>query len=105
MSEPRTGLTELRAGWAMAPAALLRNVMAERGFTPAVLTAACARAPHRTEAELAITAVLHREPLTVAHAGLLARGTLISADCWLAVEHDYRMGLACGLPDVTGGRD
>ena len=35
------------------------------------------------------------------HAAVLARGTFIPARFWLALEHNYRAGLAAGLKDVT----
>ena len=90
----------LRQDWAMPPAALLRSDMHERGWGTGVLTAACARRRDRDTAARLIAEVLGGEPLLTVHAALLARGTGISADMWLIVEHDYRMGLAARLPDV-----
>jgi hypothetical protein len=50
-----------------------------------------------------IQQVLDRKPLTVQHALLLSSGTHIPVRFWLALEHDYRAGLAAGLKDATDG--
>ena len=44
--------------------------------------------------------MISREPLTPHHAEVLARATQIPARIWLALEHNYRAGLAAGLKDV-----
>jgi plasmid maintenance system antidote protein VapI len=48
-----------------------------------------------------IEQVLARQPLTEEHARLLDKSTGIPARFWLALEHNYRVGLAAGLRDVT----
>lgn len=87
--------------WCIAPAATLHEWMVDNNLNVRVLAACCVHRAERTRAEIAIQAVLDRKPLTPKHAALLAKGTGISERMWLALEHNYRGGLAAGLKDVT----
>lgn len=88
----------------LAPAAQLREWMDDNGVG-AYLIAACCALRHDTErrdaVERMVEEVLDRKPLTEAHAAALERGTHIPARMWLALEQNYRAGLAAGLKDVT----
>lgn len=72
--------------WTIAPAATLQEWMEEHDVI----------LPDERMQE-----VLDRKPLTPQHAGLLELRTGIPARFWLALEHNYRAGLAAGLKDVT----
>lgn len=72
--------------WTIAPAATLQEWMEEQD---AILP------------DERIQEVLNRKPLTSQHAELLEQVTGIPARFWLALEHNYRAGLAAGLKDVT----
>lgn len=90
--------------WCIAPAATLQEWMEENGVSARLIAATCApRGDHRVAlAEAMVTQVLDRQPLTGAHAAVLERGTHIPVRFWLALEHNYRAGLAAGLTDATG---
>lgn len=97
--------------WCIAPACTLQELMEERDTSLRVLASLCV--PYRATTTVAglsalindaadrIQEVLDRKPLTPAHAGLLHHGTGVSARFWLALEHNYRAGLAAGLTDVS----
>lgn len=104
--------------WCLAPSETLKDWLSENGISPRVLASACGslcehEIPHpppgtrscreaRKQAGLAlITDVLERKPLTEVHAECLARGTFVPARFWLALEHNYRAGLAGGLKDAS----
>ena len=97
-------MNEFKPDWCIAPADTLREWMSEHGLTVPVLSVS-ARTGVVTKdgAALLIQAVLNREPLTEAHARALERCTGIPARFWLALEHNYRAGLAAGLTDVSEG--
>jgi hypothetical protein len=92
---------EERVDSVIAPAAVLASWMRDHGLGVRTMAAMCARLELRGAAEAAVVAVLAKDPLTPPIADMLARGTRIKADFWLILEHDYRAGLAAGLPDVT----
>jgi hypothetical protein len=96
-------LHEFKPDWTIAPAAHLREWLDDNGAQPGLLASVCAgRDRERHAAALALVQeVLNRKPLTEAHAAVLERGTFIPARMWLALEHNYRAGLAAGLKDVT----
>ena len=91
--------------WTLAPAALLREVMSERGWTELTLAAKCATAPGsrwNTPAALArVRAVLDRQPFTEEIAVMIAAGTGTAVSFWLNAERIYREALAAGKTDVT----
>lgn len=89
--------------WCLAPAATLREWMEETGVSARLIAATCAARgdPRREEARRMVEEILDRKPLTVDHAAILARGTGIPGRMWLALEHNYRAGLAAGLTDAT----
>ena len=107
MTGERPEAHEFRPGWCLAPAATLAKWLrvnettvrkvaesAVGGLPPSVSVSA-------GEAASAIQAVLDREPLTPGRASILARGTGVSKRFWLALESNYRAGLAAGLTDTT----
>lgn len=89
--------------WCIAPSETLKEWMEENGIRPGMIAAACAgRDKERHDAaKRMVEEVLARQPLTEGHAAVLERGTFISARFWLAMEHNYRAGLAAGLEDVS----
>lgn len=92
---------EFRPDWCLAPAAILREWLKENHLSPEVLAVACGgRARKATALEL-IREVLDRKPLTELNAQCVALGTNVPARFWLALEHNYRAGLAAGLTDTT----
>jgi hypothetical protein len=89
--------------WCLAPAATLREWMEENGVS-ARLIASCWGGrddQRRAEAARLVGEVLARQPLGETHAAVLERGTHVPARMWLALEANYRNGLAAGLKDVT----
>jgi hypothetical protein len=111
-----TAMSETRPfapDWCLAPSETLKDWLSENGMSPRVLSVACGGRQHKPAALALIAEVLDRKPLTQLHADCLARGTQVSARFWLALEHNYRAGLAAGLKDVsedetplrTGGGD
>ena len=94
---------EFRPDWCIAPAEHLREWMEDNGVKPRLIAAIWSgRDEERKTAALALVQeVLDREPLTEAHAAVLARGTFIPARFWLGLEHHYRTDLAAGLKDMT----
>jgi 8-oxo-dGTP pyrophosphatase MutT (NUDIX family) len=92
---------EFRPDWCMAPAAILREWMEENGLRAEVLAVACGGRVYKLSALALIEEVLARKPLRQLNADCLARGTSVPARFWLALEHNYRAGLAAGLTDVT----
>jgi plasmid maintenance system antidote protein VapI len=98
---------EFDPDWTLAPAAYLRDWMDENGLTPAALARQCGRGEADIKASLIIEDALGREPLLESHAGMLERGTGISAQFWLTLESNYRADLAAGRKDMTpeGGID
>jgi hypothetical protein len=88
----------------MAPAATLHEWMDVNGVSARLIVAASVRRDDqegRAAAVQMIEDVLERKPLTEKCAEILARGTFVPARFWLALEHNYRAGLAAGLTDVT----
>ena len=86
----------------MAPSALLSEWIKESGVRPYLIAACWSRDRERKDAAQALVQeVLDRKPLTEDHAAVLERGTFIPARFWLALEHNYRAGLAAGLKDCT----
>lgn len=92
---------EFKPDWTLAPAACLREWMAENNLSVHVLATAAVGRAHADEAARLIAEVLERKPLTEQHARILARGTGISESFWRNYEHNYRAGLAAGLKDCT----
>ena len=78
--------------WCIAPADILQEWMDDHDVTILEL------APGAREM---IRDLLNRGPLTELHAEVLEKATQISARMWLALEHNYRAGLAAGLIDAT----
>lgn len=89
--------------WCLAPSATLREWMEDNGVKARLIATAWAGRDNerRAEALRMVEEVLDRKPLTEAHAAVLERGTFIPARFWLALERNYRAGLAAGLKDVT----
>jgi hypothetical protein len=90
--------------WCLAPAATLNDWMDENSISASMIAAASSRRDdpdRRREALRMVREVLDRAPLTEAHATVLERGTQVPARIWLALENNYRAGLAAGLRDVT----
>jgi HTH-type transcriptional regulator / antitoxin HigA len=87
--------------WTLAPAALLREWLEERGHTRGSLARAAGRGETDIKAGLLTDDVLAKRPLGTAHAEMLERGTGIPARLWLSYEANYRRDLAAGRKDVT----
>lgn len=89
--------------WCIAPSGTLKEWMEENGVRPGTIAAACAgRDKERYDAAKRMAEeVLARKPLTADHAAVLERGTFVPARFWLALEHNYRAGLAAGLKDAS----
>jgi len=87
--------------WTIAPAATLDDWMQENGLSVDVLAVACVGRENKQYAVTLIREVLDRKPLLKSHADCLAMGTFIPARFWLALEQNYRAGLAKGLTDTT----
>jgi plasmid maintenance system antidote protein VapI len=94
---------EFRPDWTIAPGVMLEEWMEENGLSSRVLAVACGGRGRIAETMTLIGDVVERRPLTGLHARVLAAGTGISALFWLALEHDYRAGLAAGLTDASDG--
>jgi hypothetical protein len=92
-----------RPDWCLSPAATLREWMDVNGVSTRLIATASVRREDRDAATQMIQDVLDRKPLTEKCAEILARGTFVPARFWLALEHNYRAGLAAGLTDVTPG--
>jgi hypothetical protein len=101
-AEPELG-HQFTPDWCVPPAALLRDWMDENHLSIRVLAATAAGRARRDETIPLIRQVLERGELTGQHAAVLAAGTGIPVRMWLALEHNYRAGLAAGLIDA--GRD
>lgn len=78
-----------------------KSILVSPGSGPQILASMSAPREQRTEAAAAIQGVLNREPLTENVANLLQAGTKIPARFWLALEHNYRVGLAAGKVDAS----
>ena len=94
-------MNEFKPDWCIAPADTLREwIDATVGGHVSVLAVACGGKAHKATSEAHIQSVLNREPMSEFTAMVLSKGTGISARFWLALEHNYRAGLAAGLTDV-----
>ncbi len=87
--------------WCIAPAVTLGEWISDNGLSIPMLSVIPGGQPRRDETAGILVGVMSREPLTPHHAEVLARATQIPARIWLALEHNYRAGLAAGLKDVT----
>jgi hypothetical protein len=89
--------------WAIPPAMVLVEYLEEHGDNVLAL-AITPRIGSRLDRETArqVRDVLGRKPLTLAHAQALEWGTGVPAGVWLALEHNYRGGLAAGMADAAG---
>ena len=100
-----TGAHEFKPDWCIAPSETLREWMDDNNMNARVLGASSVwlgpKSVTKEHATALIQDVLDRKPLTVAHAQALARGTGIDVRFWLALEHNYRAGLAAGLTDAS----
>ena len=95
------GPHEFKPDWCLAPAAHLKEWMEDNGVSAALIGVISFGRDRRAEGAAVVTEVLDRKPLTDLHAKVLERGTHIPARFWLALEHNYRAGLAAGLKDCT----
>ena len=97
---------EFNPDWTIAPSETLREWMDENGMSVRVLAASSVwlgpKSVTKVQAAALIQDVLDRKPLTAAHATTLARGTGVEVRFWLALEHNYRAGLAAGLTHASG---
>lgn len=92
--------------WCMAPAVHLREWLEENGLTPATASAAVSGSRQRhpeahAAVQLIMQGVLDKVPIDGHVADLLERVTQIPSRMWLALEHNYRDGLAAGKKDIT----
>jgi hypothetical protein len=93
---------EFTPDWVIAPAVVLQAWLDEKGLDPDVFVVACAPSGYaRKRCLTRVRAVLAREPMTVEDAAIIAKGTFTTARLWLALEHNYRAGLAAGLTERT----
>jgi len=100
------GPHEFRPDWVIAPSETLAEWMRENGMTVRVFAASAVwlgpKSVTKDQVAQLTQDVLDRKPLTAVHAQALARGTGISVNFWLNLEHNYRAGLAAGLTDTSG---
>lgn len=85
-----------RPDWVVAPGAVLREALEERGMSQSELARLMGR-PQKTINEI----VNARAHLTPATALQLEQVLGISATFWVNMEVSYRLGLAKGLKDMT----
>jgi hypothetical protein len=100
-----TGDYPWRPDWVIAPGVILAEWMTENHISVPVLAVACAGRHKRNAAIRVIQGVLDRCRYYEVTADLLETGTGVPARFWLALEHDYRAGLAAGLTDASGDPD
>jgi|SRR5215469_17780739 len=92
--------------WTVAPAATLREWLAEHHMTSGELAARCfsyAEGHGLAEVNAAIVAVLNKQPMAEWLPPLLGEVTGARAAFWWNLETIYRDDLAAGRKDVTGG--
>ena len=87
--------------WVVAPGGTLQDWMDENKLSVGALAVACYGQANKAATMQLIQDVLDRKPLTIEHARALQRGTFIKASFWLALETNYRAGLAAGLTDAS----
>lgn len=87
--------------WVVAPGGTLQDWMDENKLSVASLAVVCYGQARKGATVQLIQDVLDRKPLTPEHAQTLERGTSIKARFWLALETNYRDGLAAGLTDAS----
>lgn len=87
--------------WVIAPALTLQEWLETMNLSVSTLPVATAGRARRDEVAPMIRAVLDRKELTGDHAQVLEAGTGVPARFWLALEHNYRSGLAAGLTDAS----
>jgi hypothetical protein len=87
--------------WCLAPAVTLADWLRENHLSPRILAVACAGRGRAGEALAKIKEIIAGQPLTEEHAAMLAVGTFVPARFWLALERNYRAGLAAGKTDVS----
>lgn len=92
---------EFKPDWCLAPAAVLAEWMQENSQSILVLAETAVGWDRRHAAAKQIDGVLDREPITQEIAEILGEGTDVPTSFWLALEHNYRAGLAAGLKDTT----
>jgi plasmid maintenance system antidote protein VapI len=78
--------------WVVAPGETLRDCLAEIDVVPPEQLARAAGISRRVLARL----LAGDEPITEDLAERIARMTAVPARMWLALEHNYRVGLAAG---------
>lgn len=83
----------------MAPGEILAEWLAETNISAGVLAVSCAGRDRRDAALSVIAGVLAHGELGEDTARLLEAGTGIPVAMWLGLEHNYRAGLAAGLPE------
>jgi plasmid maintenance system antidote protein VapI len=92
--------------WCVAPAGTLDEFITDMGLNVRTMALRCATHEAQiTTTMQAIVDVLERKPLTEVTAILLEHGSGIPARFWLALEKNYRDGLAAGLTDTSHGLD
>jgi hypothetical protein len=88
--------------WCIAPAATLQEWLDEMNLSVEVLAVGCGpKGPVRDHCLARLRAILAREPMTEEDVQIAAKATMIPPGMWRGLEHNYRAGLAAGLPDTT----
>jgi len=94
---PHPATIPFEPDWCVAPAATLREWLDDHGIASATV----AEGMTAPDTAAAVNATLDRRPLDDGTAGKLEQATQVPARMWLALERDYRAGLAAGLTDAT----
>jgi plasmid maintenance system antidote protein VapI len=81
--------------YVVAPGATLADWIEENGLSVRVTATMCRMKPEHLQR------IIDKGPIGEVAARKLAQGTGISAQFWLALEHNYRVWLAAGKHDVT----
>lgn len=83
--------------YVVAPGETLREWMDENGLTtPSILAAGCGPRSQKGALVALIEGVLAKQPFDEMTARVLEQGTGVSVGFWMAMEHNYRTGLAAG---------
>jgi plasmid maintenance system antidote protein VapI len=94
---PAAKLYPWQPDWVVSPGEMLQEWMNERNLSPETLAVGC-NAPRATSVAY-IQAVLDRVPMSELTASIIAEATQTTSRLWLALEHNYRAGLARGLKE------
>lgn len=87
--------------YVVAPSESLREWIDSMGLQTTKIAAACVGGVPEGYVAGLLQDVLDRKPMTDEHALALAQVTFTPKQLWLALEHNYRVGLAAGKKDIS----